>query len=185
MKEGCLLWRYRVVIPGKLRHKLLLELHRHHPGVVRMKANAQSYMWWLGLDREIEQVAKGCQPSQAVKRAPLKSLLHPWVWPDKPWQRVHLDFAGSVHNNRCSCMVAVDAYSNWPELRAMTISVTLNVLLEKFCTHGIPEQLVTDNGLMADAFTHFTEMNGSQHTHSVPYHVRLFITSFILSLVPE
>ena len=65
VEEGCLLWGYRVLIPGKLRPKLLQELHRDHPGVVRMKAIARSYMWWPGLDREIEQTAKGCQSREA------------------------------------------------------------------------------------------------------------------------
>ena len=48
VEEGCLLWGYRVLIPRKLRPKLLQELHRDHPGVVRMKAIARSYMWWPG-----------------------------------------------------------------------------------------------------------------------------------------
>ena len=191
VEEGCLLWGYRVLIPEKLRRKLLQELHRDHPGVVRMKAIARSYMWWPGLDREIEQAAKGCQPCQAVKRAPLKSPLHPWVWPDKPWQRVHLDFAGPFQGSMF--LVAVDAYSKWPEVRAMTsttVTATLNVLRQWFCAHGIPEQLVTDNGpqFTADAFKHFTEMNGIRHTRCAPYHpasnglAERFVQSFKQSL---
>ena len=189
VEEGCLLWGYRVLIPGKLRPKLLQELHRDHPGVVRMKAIARSYMWWPGLDREIEQTAKGCQPCQAVKRAPPKSPLHPWVWPDKPWQRVHLDFAGPFQGSMF--LVAVDAFSKWPEVRAMTsTTATLDVLREWFCSHGIPEQLVTDNGpqFTADAFQHFTQMNGIRHTRSAPYHpasnglAERFVQSFKMSL---
>ena len=135
VEEGCLLWGYRVLIPGKLRPKLLQELHRDHPGVVRMKAIARSYMWWPGLDRKIEQTVKGCQPCQAMKRALPKSPLHPWVWPDKPWQRVHLDFAGPFQGSMF--LVAVDAFSKWPEVRAMTsttVSATLDVLREWFCS---------------------------------------------------
>ena len=156
-----------------------------------MKAIARSYMWWPGLDREIEQTAKGCQPCQAVKRAPPKSPLHPWVWPDKPWQRVHLDFAGPFQGSMF--LVAVDAFSKWPEVRAMTsttVSATLDVLREWFCSNGIPEQLVTDNGpqFTADAFQHFTQMNGIRHTRSAPYHpasnglAERFVQSFKMSL---
>ena len=85
---------FRVVIPQRQREKLLQELHQDHPGVTRMKSVARSYMWWPGLDKEIENLAKSCSACQAVKRAPPVAPLHPWVWPSKPLQRVNLDFAG-------------------------------------------------------------------------------------------
>ena len=48
------LWGVCVVIPTKLRHRVLEELHRGHPGVVRMKALARSHVWWPELDRDVE-----------------------------------------------------------------------------------------------------------------------------------
>ena len=85
VEEGCLLWGYRVVVPKRLRERLLRELHKEHPGVTKMKSVARSYMWWPGLDRDVENLAKSCQACQAVKRAPPVVPLHPWVWPSKPW----------------------------------------------------------------------------------------------------
>ena len=173
VEEGCLLWGFRVVIPQSLRQKLLQELHKDHPGVTRMKSVARSYMWWPGLDKEIENLAKSCAACHAVKRAPPTVPLHPWIWPSRPWQRVHLDFAGPFQG--AMFLIAVDAFSKWPEVRVMsttTVSATLDVLREWFCTHGIPEQIVTDNGsqFTADAFKVFTQRNGIRHVKSAPYH---------------
>ena len=53
-----MLWGIRVVMPEKWREKLLLELHRDHPGICKMKSFARSYMWWPGMDKNIEDLAK-------------------------------------------------------------------------------------------------------------------------------
>jgi len=44
----------RVIIPPSLRNRVLQELHEEHPGIVAMKAIAQSYIWWPNLNPEIE-----------------------------------------------------------------------------------------------------------------------------------
>ena len=173
VEEGCLLWGFRVIIPQKLRQRMLHELHKDHPGVSRMKSVARSYLWWPGLDKDIENLAKSCSACQAVKRAPPTVPLQPWVWPSKPWQRVHLDYAGPFQGRMF--LIAVDAFSKWPEVKIMTsttVSATLDTLREWFCTHGIHEQLVTDNGpqFTADAFKEFAQLKGIRHIKSAPYH---------------
>ena len=86
IEDNCLLWGGRVVVPQWLREKLLNELHRDHSGMSRMKSVARSYMWWPGLDREIEKLVRGCTSCQAVKNAPPAATLQPWTWPAKPWK---------------------------------------------------------------------------------------------------
>ena len=44
--QGCLLWGIRVVLPSKLQSKVLNLLHSTHPGIVRMKSLARSYVFW-------------------------------------------------------------------------------------------------------------------------------------------
>ena len=114
VEEGCVMWGIGVLIPQKLRKKLLCELHTDHPGATCMKSIARSYMWWPGLDKDIECLARSCVPCKSAKRASPTAPLQPWSWPSKPWQRVHLDFAGPFQGS--TFFLAVDAYSKWPEV---------------------------------------------------------------------
>lgn len=93
--EGdCFLWGTRVIIPRRLQPRILSELHRGHPGICRMKSISGSYIWWPTLDKDLEHLASSCISCQAVKQAPAAAPLHPWLWPSKPWERLHIDFAG-------------------------------------------------------------------------------------------
>ena len=108
--EGhCLMWGTRVIVPDKLRAPLLRELHRGHPGISRMKAVARSYLWWPGVDKELEDLVSNCQNCQSNRHNPPPAPLHPWAWPSRPWERVHFDFAGPFL--RQMYLIAVDAHS--------------------------------------------------------------------------
>ena len=57
-------------------------------------------------------------------------------------------------------------------MSATTASAALDVLGEWFAVHGIPEQLVTDNGTQftSEAFEIFVKQNRIKHIKSAPYH---------------
>ena len=93
-EANCLFWGILVVVSKKYQLQLLDELHSEHPGVSHMKALACSYLWWPGLDKELEECARNCHECQSVKNHPAVAPLHPWLWPTKPWKRIHVDFAG-------------------------------------------------------------------------------------------
>ena len=111
------IWGMGIIIPKCLQAELLKELHRDHPGVSRMKATAKTHFWWPGLDKEIEELAQGCQSCQAVKPGPPVAPKHPWSWPTKSWQRIHIDFAGPFLGT--SFLLTVDSHSKWPEIFEM------------------------------------------------------------------
>ena len=106
------------MVPKKFRERVLLELHREHTGMFRMKAIARSYFWWPTLDKDIEAMVRACVSCQSVKGAPQKAPLHPWIWPTKPWQCIHIDFAGPFQGKMF--FLLVDAHSKWPEIYEMT-----------------------------------------------------------------
>uniref|UniRef100_A0A670HPH4 Gypsy retrotransposon integrase-like protein 1 n=1 Tax=Podarcis muralis TaxID=64176 RepID=A0A670HPH4_PODMU len=105
---GCLLWGDRVVIPQRLRQRVLEALHVGHPGIVKMKALARCYVWWPNMDDAITAWVSACQACQESRPAPPAAKGHTWETPKTPWSRVHIDLAGPFHGR--TFMVVVDAY---------------------------------------------------------------------------
>ena len=64
VQNGCLMWGIRVIVPKSLQQRVLESLHENHPGITRMKAVARSYVWWNGIDKDIESQAKACLQCQ-------------------------------------------------------------------------------------------------------------------------
>lgn len=172
-EDGCLLWGSRVIVPPQGRKAVLEELHETHPGISRMKALARSYMWWPGMDKDLEKVVKDCHQCQIHQKSPAEAPLHPWEWPGNPWTRLHIDYAGPFLGHMF--LVVIDACSKWLEVSIMkstTSSVTIEKLREMFATHGLPETIVSDNGtnFTSCEFEEFMLRNGIKHIKVSPYH---------------
>ncbi|MEE4247260.1 MAG: RNase H-like domain-containing protein, partial [Kangiellaceae bacterium] len=173
VEDGCLLWGSRVVVPAAGRPALLSCFHQSHAGASRMKALARSYVWWPGMDEQIEETAAACTQCRMTQSAPAAAPLQPWPWPDKPWSRVHMDFAGPVDGRML--LVLVDAHSKWLEVhvcKSTTTAATINKLRRTFSQLGLPDILVSDNGpnLVSAEMRAFTEGNGIRHIRVAPYH---------------
>ena len=58
-----------------------------------MKMLARSFVWWPQIDRELKDVVKACESCQCTRHLPPVAPLQPWEWPQKPWVRLHADYA--------------------------------------------------------------------------------------------
>lgn len=171
--EGCILWGTRVVIPSAFREAILAELHEGHPGIVRMKGLARSYVWWPGITGDIETTVHLCSECQMSQATPAHAPLHPWHWPTRPWARLHLDYAGPVSGRMY--LVLIDAHSKWVEAfctPSATSAAVIEELRPLFACFGLPETVVTDNGtcFTSAEFKDFLATNGIRHITSAPYH---------------
>lgn len=168
---GCILYKYRLVIPLTLQKRVLYEIHTGHLGIVKMKSIARNYVYWPALDKDIEGMGQNCDACRQVQDAPPKTTLHPWEYPTGPWKRLHADFAqlyGKYY------IIVVDAYSKWLEaevIRTTSAYETIKFFKNLFAKFGLPEQLVTDNGppFQSAEFREFCDKNIIRHSTSSPY----------------
>ena len=61
------------------------------------------------MDREIEQMVRGCESCNLQRDNVPLAPLHPWEYPSRPWQRLHIDFAGPFFGKMWP-------RSKWPEV---------------------------------------------------------------------
>ena len=138
-----------------------------------MKALARSYVWWPGLDSDIEDLVRGCNICQRHQAKPNAAPVHFWENPGGPWERVHIDHAGPVEGKMF--LVACDSFSKWVEVevvKSTDAKSSAAVLRRWFSMHGLPKVIVSDNGpgFASDEFDSFLKSNGIRHMFSAPYH---------------
>ncbi|XP_055527285.1 uncharacterized protein K02A2.6-like [Wyeomyia smithii] len=174
LAANCLFFEHRVVIPPALRKAILNDLHKAHIGVVKMKGLARSFVYWPGIDADIERTAKSCAECASHATAPSKFSSHHWEYPNGPWERVHIDYAGPVYGSML--LIIVDAHSKWFEVKvthSTTTAATVRILDEVFSAYGAPITIVSDNGpqLTAEEFRNYLQKSGVKfHKLSAPYH---------------
>ena len=55
-----------------------------------MKSLAHRFVWWPGMDRQIEETVKACPECQQTQPAPPVAPLCSWQWPTRPWSCVYI-----------------------------------------------------------------------------------------------
>ena len=125
MEGGCLLWGICVIVSEKLQKRVLDELHKDHLGIVRVKSKARSYVLWPGVYQNIKELVRSCLACQEVRNTPLTAPLHPWLWPTKPWRRMHLNFSGPFLKRMF--LLVTDAHSKWPVIEMASTTSTRTI----------------------------------------------------------
>ncbi|XP_062713126.1 uncharacterized protein K02A2.6-like [Aedes albopictus] len=171
--EGIIMFSDRLVIPALYRKRCLVQMHKGHPGIQRMKAVARSFVYWPCLDEDIIDHVRACHGCASAARSPPKVTPEPWPKPTVPWQRIHVDYAGPLEGE--FYLVTVDAYSKWPEIfptKSITSKATINLLRSLFANKGMPQVLVSDNGTQFTSaeFKQFCSENGVEHVTTAPFH---------------
>ena len=172
-ENGCVFYGIRVIIPSTLRNHILKLLHLGHFGMQRMKQLARSTVYWPRIDFDIENLCRKCTSCGQFQNKPDKPSIHPWMMPEKPWSRLHLDHAINFLGR--NWLVLVDAYSKYPCIHPTTSTSsksTTAILEQEFAHFGYPHTLVTDNAttFMSQEFQAWCKQRGIVHLTGAPYH---------------
>lgn len=174
VENGCVMRGHKVVIPEKLREKVLSELHVSHLGIVKTKAEARSRLWFPDIDEAIEKMIGSCDVCIQLRPSPARVPLQHWDPPSTVFFRIHIDFLGPINDR--TYLIVVDAYTKWVEVYDMGGSTSSISVVDKLCDYfsrvGLPAIIVSDNGasFCSHVFNEFCDLNGIRHVTSPAYH---------------
>ena len=126
------------------------------------------------MDRDIADVLESCKGCALAAKSPITTC-KPWPKTDHPWQRIHVDFAGSIDN--IHYLIVVDSHSKWPEVlqfKRPTTNCMVGFLHELFARVGVVDCVVTDNATQftSSEFRDFRKTYQVDHITTPQYHPR-------------
>jgi hypothetical protein len=172
--DGIIIKGNRIIIPRTLRREVLQMLHNAHQGMDRSKRRARQTCYWPSMNNDIELMVNKCSECNKHKPSKQKEPLKPHPLPTRPWEKIGSDLF--EHEGK-HYIVVTDYYSLWPELYQLNVAKTpqvIEVMKEAFSRHGIPTELVSDNGSQYKSylFKQFAKSWDFEHTTSSPRYPR-------------
>ena len=103
-------------------------------------------VYWPGMTGEIKNYVTKCKACREYEQDQIKKTVTSHETPSRPWQFVAAD---PFELNGKSYLVTADYFGDFFELnhlRSTSSVYVIKMLTGHFARHGIPEQLVNDNG---------------------------------------
>ena len=132
--------------------------------MTRMNCLARMYVWWPGLNKDVEDLVHTCSQCQANQLEHPAAALHPWSRPTRPWSRLHVDYAGPLYGHMF--LVVIDIHSKWIEafcVSSATSSITIDKLRMLFAQMDCQKPLsqIMNHVLSARNLNHFCSLTAS------------------------
>lgn len=144
--DGLLFKNSLLVIPTSMRPYILELIHEGHLGIDRCLRQARSAVYWPNITVDIKNKVEQCLICLKFRKSNIADTLMPHEPALLPWQKVAVDF---FYFKRQSYLLVVDYFSKYIEYSLANISNASQVILilkSMFARHGIPIEIVSDNG---------------------------------------
>lgn len=167
----------KIVVPQAMREMIIKYYHESvfsaHWGIHKTVAKITKLFTWENMFQEIKHFVRSCdlcqlsKPSQNQKIGLMASKV-----PEKPFERLHIDFFGPLTRSASGnsyILTAIDSFSKFvflTPLRKATAESTIKALKDRiFAQYGLPECIVSDNGsqFTAEMFKSFLYGLGIKH----------------------
>ena len=169
VQDGLLMRNNRIIIPSQLRQEILNKIHTGHQGIHKCRERARQSVWWPGISRQLEDLIRSCPHCCKERLQPVEPLM-PTNFPKLPWEKVATDLFYWQGSNY---ILVVDYLSRYIEIARLTKETSSEVIRQLriiFARHGIPREVISDNGpqFASWEFSKFAKAYDFIHTTSSP-----------------
>ena len=135
-----------------MRPEMLRQIHKSHLGIAKCTQRAREVLFWPGMSVDVQQMVTTVPPSF-------------------PWQKIGTDLFELQGEHY---LLSVCYRSKFPEvtkMESLRSSVVAEELTRQFGAHGIPAEVVSDNGphFSSSEFQEFAKEYGFKHVPSSPH----------------
>ena len=170
--DGVAYRSHQDIVPS-LREEMLQKIHKAHQGADSSIRRARESLFWPGMRAEIkEKCLSGGLCTQYVNERPQEPMKSHTI-PTRPWSKIGADLFQLNGNNY---LLMVDHYSDYIALDSLSGNTTADSVIKamkrQFVRHGIPDELITDNGPQFESreYLSFAQEYGFAIVKSSLYH---------------
>jgi transposase InsO family protein len=170
--NGCSYRGFRVVLHPSLCTSVLEYFHKYHPGMARMRQLMRQFVWWPGIDGDIEKHVSSCPTCLSNQSS--RTNCHLSSWPDSSFffQRVFIDICFHLDKEY---LIIVDHLSNFVDVHirsSRTSQQVVSALWKTFRYFDLPQEVVCDNGrqFISSVFREFLQKLNIELRLTPPYH---------------
>ena len=103
----------RIIIPSKLQPERLDKIHGLHLGIIKSKQLARDYIFWPGMNKQVENKVSRCTICQSFRNKPDAEPLISHDIPVIPYTKLGIDFF-QVQDRHF--ILFIDYHSKYPEI---------------------------------------------------------------------
>ena len=174
LQNGLVFKGERLVVPECARKEMKARIHASHIGIQGCLRRAREVLYWPGMNRDTENCIAQCNVCNSQPREQTKEPMICHEIPTGPWEKIAADL---FQLNGRDYMVTVDYYSSYFEVDSLTTKTAVEVIRKlkgHLARHGIPDQVISDNGqpFASDNFHEFASTYGFEHVTSSPLYAQ-------------
>ena len=125
----------RIVLPTIFHHTAVKLAHVGHQGVQKTKALMRSKIFFIGMDKAIEDEINNCIACQSTGRPTPPAKTQPSLLPNEVWDTLNVDFLGPLPNGKYVFAI-MDQRSRFP-FAAVTASTSAKNFIKVFMVNMV------------------------------------------------
>ena len=168
--DGLLFKAARLIVPKILRPEMLRQIRKSQLGIAKQRD--REILFRPGMSVEIDQMVTNCSVCADYAKKQPSEPLKPSVSPTLPRKKIGTDLFEFRGEHYLLSVCYRSKFLEAAKLESLTSGAVIEELKRQFGVHGIPAEVVSDNGSQFSSleFQYFAKDYGFKHTTTSPHY---------------